>query len=75
MKTPAGNGCPGYCDAPEFKATFRGARGTDLSKRGIPDDYLIIADTDNNAIRKMIVSSGEVTTIASSTSPISYQFS
>jgi len=64
VKTPAGNGCPGYCDAPEFKATFRGARGADLSKGDRPDDYVIIADTDNNAIRKMVVSSGVVTTIA-----------
>ena len=60
VKTPAGNGCPGDCDAPEFQASFTGPEGVSVSK---DEQYVVVADYGNNKIRKMVISSGEVTTI------------
>ena len=64
VKTPAGNGCPTYCDDAEFLATFKYPDGVAIDE--IAEEFIIITDRGNNKIRKMIISSGVVTTIASS---------
>jgi len=62
VKTPCGNGCPTSCDGAEFKASVHAPFGVVLSK---DETYVIIADYGGNSLRKLVVSSGYVTTIVS----------
>ena len=60
VKTPAGNGCATSCDGIEFTASFDKPKGVVINSE---EDALFITDFGGNAIRRMIISSGVVTTI------------
>ena len=62
VKTAAGNGCPLSCDGAEFNAMVHYPDAVAVD----PDnaEYLLIGDYGANDVRRMVVSSGVVTTIA-----------
>jgi sugar lactone lactonase YvrE len=63
VTTIAGGGAfmPGYADGVGTQATFKEPRGLAISSDG---QVLYIADTRNNLIRKMVIATGNVSTIA-----------
>jgi DNA-binding beta-propeller fold protein YncE len=63
----AGTGRAGFSGdhGPARQATFNGPKGIAVG----PDDSLYVADTENNAIRKIDLGSGTISTIAGSPAP------
>jgi len=62
LKRLAGTGAMGYAGdgGPALAAQFRGPKGVALS----PDGALYIADTENHVIRKIVLGSGIISTVA-----------
>jgi len=64
VTTLAGSGAAGYADGTGAAAIFNGNRG--LARVG---NTLYVADSSNNMIRKLVIGTGVVTTLAGSTTP------
>ena len=62
VTTIAGNGVYGYVDGPGTNASFKYPRGICIDRSG----NLFIADTDSHRIRRIIISTGVVSTLAGS---------
>ena len=62
VTTIAGNGVYGYVDGAGISASFKNPYGIGIDRSG----NLFIADTDNHRIRKIIISTGVVSTVAGS---------
>jgi len=62
----AGTGTPGFTDGAGNAAYFRSPNGVTISPDGTT---LYVADTGNNAIRKIVIASGQVITLAGSGTP------
>jgi len=60
ITTVAGTGAAGFDDGPAAKATFRGPKAIRCDRQG----NVYSVDTENHAIRKLDVSSGQVSTVA-----------
>jgi sugar lactone lactonase YvrE len=59
LRHVAGGGAEGFRDGPPREALFRGPKGIALGGGG-----LLVADTENHAIRRVDLASGAVTTVA-----------